>query len=396
MLLRFQFSNFRSFREEQELSLIADAMADSPSSVIRSPAVEEGILPVAAIYGANASGKTNVLKAFRFLSDAVTKSHREWAPEARVLQQPFRLDPNSKPRSSKIVVDIVVQKVRYQYGFVASPDLFEKEWLYAYPEGRQQKLFVREASKPMTFSRKLAGENVRTEKLMRPNSLFLSAAAQNNHSGLIPIYEWFSELEFVLTPREPNVTAALVSNSDMMGHDVASFLRSADLGIKGLRLKPGNELEILHGNRGSGAAFSLHDESEGTVTYLSLLGPLLFAIHHGRVVCVDELDASLHPLLAAQIVQVFQNPKTNPKHAQLIFNTHDTNLLSPKLLRRDQVWLTEKDRDGSSHLYPITEFKPRKGENLENGYLQGRYGAIPFIDSAAFTSALSGGHGKRK
>jgi AAA15 family ATPase/GTPase len=142
--------------------------------------------------------------------------------------------------------------------------------------------------------------------------------------------------------------------------------------------------------------FDLMYESAGTLAYLALLGPLVEALKYGGVICVDELDSSLHPLIAIEIMRLFENRAQNPKGGQLIFNTHDTNLLNTGVLRRDQIWFTEKDSKGESHLYPLTDFKPRREENLESGYLQGRYGAIPFIHSDEFVTSLADGDGETK
>jgi hypothetical protein len=140
----------------------------------------------------------------------------------------------------------------------------------------------------------------------------------------------------------------------------------------------------------------LEHESAGTAAYLALLGPLVEALRWGGVICVDELDSSLHPLIAIEIMRFFEDPVQNPKRGQLIFNTHDTNLLNTGILRRDQIWFTEKDAKGESHLYPLTDFKPRREENIESGYLQGRYGAIPFIRSDEFVMSLADGDGETK
>jgi uncharacterized protein len=140
--------------------------------------------------------------------------------------------------------------------------------------------------------------------------------------------------------------------------------------------------------------FELDQESSGTLAYLALLGPVVRLLKNGGTLWVDELDTSLHPLMAVQIMRLFASPASNPQSAQLIFNTHDTNLLSSGDLRRDQIWFTEKDSEGSSHLYPLTDFKPRRQENLENGYLQGRYGAIPFIHPDDLTGNV-GGNGEK-
>jgi AAA15 family ATPase/GTPase len=148
-------------------------------------------------------------------------------------------------------------------------------------------------------------------------------------------------------------------------------------------------VSLIHqGSNRLGVPFGLENESDGTVAFYGLLGPLVHVVGSGGTLCVDELDASLHPLLGLWVLHYFSDPKLNPRGAQIIFTTHDTNILDRASLRRDQIWFTEKDAEGGTHLYPLTDFKPRKNENLERGYLQGRYGAAPFIDSPDFLMNL--------
>jgi AAA15 family ATPase/GTPase len=206
-------------------------------------------------------------------------------------------------------------------------------------------------------------------------------------------------------------TAGLCSKLDYM-NEIARLVSNADLGIakmsvedeeypektkelieavaKILKLpkeataETHQEIRLLHRFGDTTVPFDMDQESDGTLAYLALLGPAVDAIKKGTPLLIDELDASLHPLLAIQLIRLFNTPSSNPKGAQLIFNTHDTNLLSSGVLRRDQIWFTEKGNDATSHLYPLSDFKPRRQENLQNGYLQGRYGAIPFINPDAF------------
>ena len=283
-----------------------------------------------------------------------------------------------------------------------------------------------------TFGKKLVGDNDAIERLTRQNSLFLSAAAQNNHEGLLPLYRWFAE-QFGYVPRERGpamFNTALMCKDEGFKSWVSQALRSADMGIVGLDVReedilpsppprlskkerlfledftasmrkfverakelddrtrfPEKKLVVSLTHKGSGrrdVPFGLENESDGTVAFLGLLGPLVHFIGSGGTLCVDELDASLHPLLALGVLQYFSSPKWNPRGAQIIFTTHDTNILDRASLRRDQIWFTEKDAEGGTHLYPLTDFKPRKNENLERGYLQGRYGAVPFISSPDF------------
>jgi hypothetical protein len=273
------------------------------------------------------------------------------------------------------------------------------------------------------FSPKMPGENRTIENLTRRNCLFLSSAAQNNHESLLPVYQWLANSIILVTKeREDAVTKKLCGDSD--SRDVIfRMLAAADLGVVDLQIqnektsdetrrllaavfaaiRPAREpatpvpetvpqIQLVHRFGERLSAFRGEQESDGTLAYLATLGPTVQAIKAGSLLCIDELDASLHPLLAAQLIRLFNSPSSNPRGAQLIFTTHDTNLLGAGLLRRDQVWFTEKNNDGASHLYPLTDFKPRKEENLQSGYLRGRYGAIPFINPDAFLARLEDGN----
>jgi len=412
VLLQFRFSNFRSFRTEQELSLIAGPFTDLPDVVLHPAGIKEGVLPGAAIYGANASGKTNVIKAISFMASAVSLSHRGWSPDGPIPRQPFMANEESEP--TEIEADFLLAGVRHRYGFRVDSRYVLEEWLYVYPKGKKQTWFHRKRGKPMLFSNNMPGENRTIENLTRQNSLFLSAAAQNAHEALLPIFTWLAGLLFVIGDRSRyrEHTAGLCGKLDYKD-EIARLVTEADLGVAEMNVEetkyPDKQKEVfeaivtilslpkgvtspethhvirlLHRFGDSTMPFNMNQESDGTLAYLALLGPAVDAIKNGTPLLIDELDASLHPLLAIQLLRLFNTPSSNPKGAQLIFNTHDTNLLSGGVLRRDQIWFTEKGNDAASHLYPLSDFKPRRQENLQNGYLQGRYGAIPFINPDAF------------
>jgi uncharacterized protein len=433
VLIRFRARNFRSLKEEQELSLVASSLKDSPEAVTQVKGLDLGLVRAAAIYGANASGKSNVIRALAYMSSAVQNSQRQWAPEGPILREPFLLDPQSKLDSSSFEVDLLLDSVRYHYGFTLNDREILEEWLDAYPLGKRQIWFKRE-HRDFTFGKKMGGDNPAIERLTRPNSLFLSAAAQNNHEGLLPLYQWFVErLGYVPRERGQHIQYTTQACKDENVKSwVLQVLRAADMGIAGLevreedllpplvtkdmseedrvlwaeldeglrKLAAGSKglggfsekkqiLSLIHkGSNRQGVPFGPENESEGTVAFFGLLGPLVHTIPSGGTLCVDELDASLHPLLALGVLHYFSNPTLNPRGAQIIFTTHDTNILDRASLRRDQIWFTEKDAEGGTHLYPLTDFKPRKNENLERGYLQGRYGAVPFIGSPDFLANL--------
>jgi AAA15 family ATPase/GTPase len=417
MLIEFRAENHRSLRDEQVLTMEAGRVGDEADPRPRHvPGHAEGLLPVAAIYGANASGKSNVLSALAFMRNAVLRSHRSWSPEDGVPRDPFAWGPKRR-EPSFFEVTLLLNEIRYQYGFVASDECFLEEWLYAWPNGKKQVWFERDGA-TFKFGDNLKGENRLIEEVTRPNALFLSAAVQHKHLQLQPIFSWFRLLQsrnmsLVSYPRmqyENHVLAGLIDETTVGLRQLSLFpeetsaepfverfrklLRSADIGIvdirvdkndsdDGTRLPEFPRFHFKHQNQADDAWLPLDEESRGTRILFRLAVPLLQALQDGGDLLVDELDASLHPSLAQEIVRQFNDPATNPHNAQLIFTTQDTNLLGNTLgepaLRRDQVWLTEKDAEGATVLYPLTDYKPRKAENLERGYLQGRYGAIPFL-----------------
>jgi hypothetical protein len=350
---------------------------------------------------------------------AVVDSQVSWKPEQPIPRQPFRLSGDPREVPSTFEVDILIDRVRYQYGFSLDDERIRDEWLFAFPSARRQ-LWFRRSAGAFSFGKHLSGENRLIERVTRPNSLFLSAAAQNNHDQLTPIYRFFaSQLTFVTNRRQTLRQQTIQMCGDPVRRTrVEELLREADLGLVSIEMRerevpeatkrlfsalqeagnldevaldvPPRLPEIAFNHRcehDSTVRLSMAAESQGTLAYFELLGPVIAALESGGVLSIDELDSSLHPLLALELVRMFNTADRNPNGAQLIFNTHDTNLLDPDVLRRDQIWFTEKDHCGATHLYPLTDFKPRKQENLQRGYLQGRYGAVPFLGSARLLTA---------
>lgn len=407
MLVQFRVENHGSLRDEHVLSLVAGS--DRPGA-LRVPGLDEALLPAAAIYGANASGKSNVLAALAFMQSAVIDSQRRWEVEGTP-QQPFLLSGKAE-EPSLYEVDLVVAGVRYRYGFRLSSVRVDEEWLYAWPHGRQATWFHREVD-TFTFGKSLHGENEAIRALTRPNSLFLSAAAQNNHAMLLPIFRYFAAWRFSLvrlpgllgleSPLSPLAERLAVQVQGDDRDAIMQLLREADTGIIDVRVETSKD-RVFVLNVGSDQPVEqvrhavsfrhrttdqergwlpLWLESAGTLALLGLSTRVIDSLRGGGVLCIDELEASLHPALAMRVVRMFNDQQLNIGGAQLIFATHDTNLLGSAVdepaLHRDQVWFTEKDETGATHLYPLTDFHPRREENLERGYLQGRYGAVPFL-----------------
>jgi uncharacterized protein len=414
MLLRFACKNIRSLRDEQEFTLIADSGHEREDTVIQIPAIGHRLLRSAAIYGANASGKTNLLRALSFFAAMVENSFSRGSATSPIPRARFLLN-DDKESPSYFEIDFLLKNERFTFGCELNDSEVLREWLYTYPSGRKVVWYEREHGQPMVFGRRLTGKNRVIESLTRKNSLFLSAAAQNNHEQLTPVYEWFSNGFSVATAdtRQPLTTADFCSSSVSSTELVRTLIKFADLGIVDFKIseqevdkkmfemfslmkeksiidspeipRTMRKINLVH----EGAAAKLYeidamDESDGTMAYFSILGPILRALATGTVLLIDELESSLHPALARELVKIFNDPKVNCHGAQFIFTTHDANLLSLEVLRRDQIWFTEKNREGATSLYPLTDFSVRNDYNIARGYLQGRFGAIPFFNEALF------------
>jgi uncharacterized protein len=394
MLRSFRMANHRSIAEEQELLLMPAWRADKL------------VVPVTAIYGANASGKSNVISGLAFMKEAVLQSFARWDVDGGIPRKPFRLSTTSRTQPSVYVAELVVEGVPYTYGFSVDDGQVLEEWLYSYPEKRRRTLFSRKR-RGISFGTTLGELKPKLEmleELTRSNSLFLSAAARLNLDPLVPIYQWFQRSLRMRTATRRSFLAQKVNR--FLGENPANYdrlvalLAAADVGITGVRVEEtvspdrfgalSLELRFEHGAEGE--LFEAGDESDGTLSWLELLPVVLDALDKGAVVAVDEIDTSLHPLLTAQLVGLFQDPETNSKNAQLIFTTHDTSLLGTmigdKVLDRDQIWFVQKNATGATELYPLTDFKPRQDQNLERRYLGGSYGAVPVLDHQDFVNAV--------
>jgi len=420
MLLRFEVANHRSILKPAELSMIA---VDEDRAATRGfDLLNERVLTVAGIYGPNASGKSNVISAITWLSQAVGTSLRSW--EQVIPRDPFRF-ARGPETPSEFEAELVVEGVRYAYHveFDDSKVLFET--LHSYPERRRRALFVREGQE-IHFRRGL-GTLAGTRELLTPTTLALSAAMRFNDPEVQPFGRHLAGMRvfgtrrvaFAGRVRSPSLglgiterlfytagapaQATLFDDSELGLPDqreaALALLRFADLGIEDVKVienpdigasgQPRRELLLIHQAAGEALPFNLPDESAGTLTWLALIGPALAALRGGEIMLFDEIDASLHPRLSARLLELFQDPVTNPRGAQLIFTTHDTSLLGH--LNRDEVWLTEKAEDGATRLTALAEFggdKVRRSLNLEKAYLQGRFGAVPELDQVTVRRVL--------
>jgi AAA15 family ATPase/GTPase len=423
MLVEFRVGNFRSFRDEQTLSLVASKDKELSNNCVKKGKLR--LLKTTGIYGPNASGKSNLIKAINTMQDIIRKPAK---PREKLPVTPFKFDEKYNKNPSSFEVSFYKGDNRYQYGFTATSERIHDEWLLAYPKGRlkdtaqnwyERKFNKKTGETDWKFSAYLKGEKKKLKDRAINNVLLLSTGAQWNNKQLSNVYEWFvDKLRIISYSYELNpITAKMLltlgkhPKKEKMRSAITMLLKTADLGICDISIEKSEralefpedmpnrikeqflqkfKYEILvkmaHKNTKTGKKIflPLKEESKGTQCFFKLLGPWVKTIGEGITVFIDEIDASLHPLLVRELIEVIQNKAISKSGAQLVFATHDTTLLDPELFRRDQIWFTEKDEGGGTNLYSMSDYKerkPRKGEAMQKGYLAGRYGAIPIIEA---------------
>lgn len=424
MLLQFSVSNFRAFREMQTLNLGASNYDKSLPQNIITPNLpglkRQRWVKGSAIYGANASGKSSLLEAIEALANFVRQSAKTTDREDVIKQiEPFAFDPRAKSEPTAFALIFVSEGVRYEFRVAATRKRIIHESLRAYPFGKEQLWYLREWSEELgkhTFEPENPTGMPRDRNLEQstlPNVLYLSKSIAENRAALEPVFRWivrnliFLDLSTKASLDDDFTLNRLQRNDSELSGRILRILRHADLGITGARSvdSPTPEPETLQfiehfppdlrehirnqvrvepqlshrAPGGKSIPLPWKSESAGTHRFFSLIGPWLDILHSGYTVCIDELESSMHPLMVRELLRLFFNETENPKGAQILFTTHNPLLLDPTFLRRDQVWFTDKDDEGSSHLYPLTDYQPRQGESLVRGYLAGRYGGVPFV-----------------
>lgn len=397
MLVEFSVANFRSIKDRQTLSLVASGHQEEADVQLFSfpGSTKSGLklLPSAALYGPNGAGKSNFLLALQAMRDFVVKAAMQRSAENPLPAQPFNLDSSTCNVPTEFGVIFFIHGTRYEYAFSTTDERIVKEELSAYPQNRAQRWFARrwdtqKQDYDWHFGSSLEGAKNLWRKSTRDDSLFLSTAAQLNSRQLLPVYQWFSHAVRVIGTEgrelSPEFSAARCETGGKEA--ILKFLKMADLGIDDIQItKAPFDIRTLHQNsHGESMVLDLKDESNGTQKLFSFAGPWTDTLAQGRILFIDELHGNLHPKLVKFLTRQFNDRETNPNNAQLIFTTHETAILSQQFMRRDQVWFCEKDRDQTTQIYPLTDFRPRKGrENLAAGYLSGRYSAVPYISAMA-------------
>ena len=403
MLIEFGVSNFKSIRDEARLSMAAGTGKEHESSHLLAPKAtgrvpSNPLVRTAVIYGANAAGKTNLLDALDIMQRIVTVPSQPGEP---LPIEPFKFDPEKAQDDTTFEVLCVVDGVRYRYGFAANAERVHREWLFAWPRGRVQRWVEREGQ-DWKLNGRLGGDKSVWRRATRPNALFLSTAVSLNSRQLKPLFDWFRHTLRVVGSGVLDIPVVALNQHK---REIIGFLQAANMSIADFRVVehdinpedlPADMPEELkkiitgtgsmarvvlrHATASGSAELEFTDESAGTQKLFNLAVPLLQSLQEGFVIVIDELDNSLHPTLVRFILDRFHNPRFNTGNAQMVFATHDTSILSQEFFRRDQIWFCERDEQLATHLYPLNDFRPRKGvENLERSYLVGRYGAVPSI-----------------
>ena len=402
MILEFSVKNFLSFKEKVTFSMIANSNKELNDNYVEIGGNK--VLKSAAIYGANASGKSNLFKILTLVV-LLLRSSNSVDINAKLPLIPFKLDKGSVNKPSEFEIKFILDETRYVYGFIADKDKIYDEYLYYYPNGRETKIFDRTNINEYSYTQK-------DEKILREieaknaqNKFFLATATNWNFDKTKAAYNFLTNGIGTCNNLEilKNMAYKMYeTNPDYLKDFAIDFLQKADFNIEDYQISqidvPGEFLtaipefitktlpdkpkayQVLFKHKNSDNYLSIDEESLGTQMIFAFIPFLADSLKNKKVLIIDELDKSLHPFLVQYIVEIFNDAEINKNGSQLIFNTHDTNLLDLNILRRDQIWFTEKNSEtGESDLYSLSDFSVRKQENVEKGYMLGRYGAVPFI-----------------
>lgn len=434
MIIQFKAANYRSIGAEQTFSFVAEKARRHPDNLISCKGYK--LLKSTALFGANASGKSNLVQAINvmqsFIRDSATRMNDGDLIEAA---EPFRLDPVLRSKPSQFEITFVTEGIVYVYGFAVTQKRVTSEWLSATREGtvsvvfQFKRTFIEDTGKEEWHFNGFQEEDVdQIQRRTLENMLALSVGSKEKVELLRPAYRYLREHIWTFDMSNPmstlgTRTAHLCQDTESIQYTLTSLLADADTGIEGIRIetvvagipdaspdmpkgmqeffKVVKELAASHpmpqvvtvrrDSKGNAVEFDFgEDESQGTQRFFAIAGPLLDALNKGAFVVVDELDASMHPLLTRRLLEIFQSPEANKSGAQLLFTTHDPSLLDQELFRRDQIWLAEKC-DGASTFFSLADIQPpiRNTESFLRNYLTGRYGGTPHL-GRAFDDLVAG------
>jgi AAA15 family ATPase/GTPase len=425
MFLQFSVNNFKSIKDTVTLSMLSSTNDEKNTFNIR----KYSLLNSSVIYGANASGKSNIVKAMSFMSRIVLNKIKVIQSTDKLPHDPFRLNSSTENASSTFEIVFFIDEVKYRYGFELDSKTIYSEWLYEDKKGKESKLFFRDQDikdyvNPQKFKEGYLFFDTKNLKIkVSPNQLFIWKCDREEDSVISKnILKWFSKFNMIDGLDHGgyiNYTMKKMEDS-IFKQEMINLVKTADIGIEDIRLEEDDiPLDIIEkmpfsddlkeeilkeGGLKSVSLNTFHkkydennleigsqifeldnEESIGTRKFFKMSAPILNTLKEGKILVIDELDASLHPVLTKHLIELFNDKNINTKNAQLIFTTHDTNLLKPQLFKRDQIWFTEKDKYGSTSLYSMLDIKGVRVDNdFEKHYIQGKYGAIPYIGKFEF------------
>jgi AAA15 family ATPase/GTPase len=399
MLLEFTVGNFLSFKDKKTFSLEAGSISEHKENVVKEGKYK--VLRSAVIYGANSSGKSNFIKALEFMVTTIKNSSKLNSTD-KLNAKPFLLNTETENNPSFFEILFTESDKRYRYGFEIDNEKIHSEWLYILNQNSKKEILFFIRNENGIGIADVFEDAKGLEGKTRDNGLFISVVDQFN-SDLAKTVMWqLSRMEILSGINHHNsiVMTDVLYEKNEFKKELNDFVRKFGLGFNDFNIVEDidesfkNRIRTLHNkfdSKGvivSQCEFKLSEhESAGTNKLFDLSGYIVFVLVYGRVLIIDELDSKLHPILTQEIIKLFNNPETNPKNAQLIFTTHDTNLLGANLFRRDQIWFTEKDEFEATDMYSLLEFKDedgntiRKDRSFEKDYIRGRYGAIPYISN---------------
>ena len=423
MLLQFSVSNYRSIKDTITFSMLSSLKNENTFKIKKYNLVNSAV-----IYGANASGKSNLLRAMAFMGRIVLNKTKVIQSTDTLPHDPFRLNSSTKDASSTFEIVFFIDEIKYRYGFEMDNTTVYAEWLYADEKGKEAKLFYRDIEdeeyvNPQKFKEGyIFFDNSKSKIRVSSNQLFIWKCDQDGGEISKSILKWFSRFNLIDgLDHGGYISYTMKKMEDLtFKNEMISLVKTADIGIENITmeeedvsldmiekmglpialkeelLKDGGlksvSINTYHkkfdenNNEIGNEIFELDDEeSLGTRKFFKMSAPILNTLQDGKILIIDELDASLHPMLTKHLVKLFSNKDINTKNAQLIFATHDTNLLKPQIFKRDQIWFTEKDKYGSTTLYSILEIKGvRANDDFEKQYIEGKYGAVPYLGKFEF------------
>lgn len=424
MLVEFTVNNYKSIKDTMKFSMLTSSKDEGNYFPNRT----YNLLRSSIVYGANASGKSNFLQAMAFMGRFVLNKYKILQSVDKLPHEPFKLCDETENGSSYFEIVFFTNEIKYRYGFEMDNENVYSEWLFADEKGKESKLFFRDIEEkdyvnPNKFKEGHIFFTKKEEKIkVSSNQLFIWKCDQNDGEISKSILKWFNQFNMIDGMDHQgyiNFTMEQMED-DLFKNQIINLVQTADIGIDNLEVEEEDipielieslpfsdeikndlmadggtksiKLKTLHkkydktGKFIGDVTFELEkEESKGTRKFFAMSAPILDTLKNGKVLIIDELDASLHPILTQHLIKLFHNEEVNKNNAQLIFATHDTNLLNRNIFRRDQIWLTEKNKYGATDLYSLAELKNvRKQEDFEAQYIQGKYGAIPYLGEFRF------------